>query len=148
MTIRRAMADDIEAIVSMGLKFQATSEYAAHLRTSSERLRRLAIATLINPDAAFWLAESVSGEVVGMLAAGLHVQPMSEEVVGHEIVWWMDPAARGGRAAIGMLRAAEEWAKGRGATIFQMMAPNAHVGSFYERLGYAPIETHYQRRFE
>lgn len=142
---RAATLADTESITRMAVRFQRESEYATHLRSTEATLRAMVYATLTNPDAVVFLAEA-RGLVVGMLAAALAVQPMSQELVGHEVCWWVDPEVRGGRAAIQLLRRAEGWAADRGAKLFQMMAPNAHVGAFYERLGYVPIETHYQRR--
>ncbi len=95
---------------------------------------------------------ATADDVCGMLAAALYVQPFSGESIGAEIVWWMNPDARGGRTAIRLLREAERWAKDRGATTFQMMAPVGKTGTIlelgrlYEALHYEPIETHYQRR--
>jgi GNAT superfamily N-acetyltransferase len=146
MTIRRATVEDIEAIVAMGLRFQATTGYAAHLRATPDTLRDLSVTVLQSADAACWLAER-DGVVVGMIAAGLYTQPMSGERIGSEICWWMDEQARGGRTALRLIRAAEEWARGAGAVAFQMMAPTPAVGHFYEVLDYEPIETHYMRRF-
>lgn len=145
MTIRIATAADVDAIVAMGLHFQATTKYAMHLFATESTLRMLAAGILANPDAAIWVVES-SGALVGMLAASLYVQPMSGALIGTEICWWMDPSARGGRTALRLIRTAEQWAKDKGATVFQMMAPTAKVGAFYEALKYEQIEVHYQRR--
>jgi GNAT superfamily N-acetyltransferase len=146
-TIRAATAADVDAIVAMGLRFQATTTYATHLRATDPTLRALATGLLANPDAAIWLAEQ-DGTPVGMIAAALYTQPMSGERIGSEICWWMDPSARGGRTALRLLRTAEQWATDCGAVIFQMMAPTPEVGALYERLAYAPIETHYMRRLQ
>src|SRR4030095_5403739 len=145
MTIRAATAEDIDTIVAMGLRFQALTSYAAHLRATATSLRTLTAAVLANADAAIWLAER-GGRAVGMIAVGLYTQPMSGECVGSEICWWMDPEARGGRTALKLLHTAERWAAQQGATIFQMMAPTDAVGAFYERLHYELIERHYMRR--
>jgi GNAT superfamily N-acetyltransferase len=145
MTIRLASLADVDAIVAMGLHFQATTKYAMHLFATDSTLRMLATGLLTNPDAAIWVAEA-NGGLVGMLACALYIQPMSGALVGTEICWWMDPSARGGRTALRLIRTAEQWAKDKGATVFQMMAPTPKVGAFYEALKYEQIEVHYQRR--
>lgn len=144
-TIRPATAADTDRLVAMSLRFQATTKYAQHLRATPETVASLIAALLANADAIILVVERAE-TLVGMLAAAIYVQPMSLERVGSEIVWWMEPEARGGRAALRLLRTAEAWAGARGATVFQMMAPTADVGAFYEALDYTPIETHYQRR--
>ena len=148
-TIRAATLADVDTIVAMGLRFQATTSYAAHLRATAATLRTLAIGLVTNTDAAVILLLEDGAQVVGMLAASLYVHPMSAEIIGTEVCWWVEPAARGGRGALRLVRAAEAWARDRGAVVMQMMAPaggDADVGRFYEVLHYAPIETHYQRR--
>ena len=145
MTIRRATPDDLDVIVAMALRFQATTSYAQHLRATEATFRALATQLLASPEAAIWVADR-DGQVVGMIAAALYTQPMSGERIGSEVCWWMDPEARGGRTAIRLVRAAEQWAQAQGATVFQMMAPTKAVGALYEALQYAPIETHYMRR--
>lgn len=144
-TIRRATPADIDAIIAMGLQFQATTSYAHHLRATADTLRALATGVLQNGDAVIFLAER-DAVIVGMLAATIYQQIMSGERIGMELCWWMDPSARGGRTALRLLRTAEAWAVTQGATVFQMMAPTKEVGAFYEALHYTPIETHYQRQ--
>ena len=151
VTIRAATADDVPIIVDMALHFQDTTAYAHHLRATPSMMVRVVEQILTREDAGLWLADN-GGDVCGMLAAALYVQPFSGESIGAEIVWWMNPDARGGRTAIRLLREAERWAKDRGATTFQMMAPVGKTGTIlelgrlYEALHYEPIETHYQRR--
>jgi len=147
-TIRVATLDDVDTIVAMGLRFQATTSYAAHLRATAETLRTLAIGIIENVDGAvLFLLVSADGATVGMLAATLYTQIMSGEIIGTELCWWVDPEARGGRGALRLLRTAERWAADRGAVVMQMMAPpGSDIGRFYEALHYAPIEMHYQRR--
>jgi len=145
MLIRRADFCDMDALIAMALRFQMTSTYAEHLRATPETFRTLVMNLLSHVGAAIWVADR-DGVPVGMIAAMLYVQPMSQEWIGREICWWMEPEARGGRTALKLIRTAECWAKERGAVVFQMMAPNAEVGRFYEALHYHPIETHYMRR--
>jgi hypothetical protein len=61
-----------------------------------------------------------------------------------ELMWYMDPAARGGGLAL--LARAERWAAEMGAQQIQMIAPatNPRVGRLYEHRGYRALETSYQ----
>jgi len=83
--------------------------------------------------------------VVGVIALVLVTQPMSGETIATELVWWVDPNARGGRAALELLAAAETWAKLNGATRLQMIAPSDKVCRFYEKLGFDRVEVAYMR---
>jgi GNAT superfamily N-acetyltransferase len=143
-TIRRATETDLDALVKMSLRFQA-EVYVRHLFATVETFQRLARLLLTSSTTAVWIA--CDGDTpVGMFAAALYHQPMSGELIGSEVCWWMEPEARGGRTGLRLLRLAETWAKDQGAATFQMMAPTKAVGRFYERLDYEQIETLYQRR--
>jgi N-acetylglutamate synthase-like GNAT family acetyltransferase len=141
--IRDATTADIPAIVAMGLRF-ADTEYHAFLPANAECLATFAANLLAHDASAIFVAER-DGALHGFLAVSSYVQPMSGELIGTEVAWWIDPEARGGRDALKLLAAAEAWARARGATRFQMIAPTDHVAAFYERLGFARVEMHYQR---
>jgi GNAT superfamily N-acetyltransferase len=145
MTIRRADHRDVDALVAMALRFQESTNYAAHLRATAESFRRLIETILDNDTAAIWVAAR-EDRPVGMMAATLYLQPMSGECIGAELCWWMEPEARGGRTALRLIRTAEHWARSGGAVLFQLTAPTPAVGQFYEALQYQPVETQYLRR--
>jgi len=142
MTIRQATAEDVPAIVAMGERFIAT-EYPQAIRFNPQGIAALAQALIAGAGVVF-LADDFSG-TVGMMALTTYAQPMSQELVATEVVWWMEPEARGGRAAMKLLKAGEAWARAQGATRFQMIAPSEDVCRFYERVGFERIEVHYQR---
>lgn len=142
-TIRVATDADVPAIVAMGLRFASTT-YHDCLPANAECLTALAETILVNEAATIFVADQ-AGALTGMLAAQTYVQPMSGETLGTEICWWMEPEARGSRAAMRLLKAAEAWAKARGAVRFYMIAPTDQVAAFYERLGFTRVEIHYQR---
>lgn len=61
-------------------------------------------------------------------------------------VFWRSEA---GGVGVKMLKKAEQWAQGKGATISGMFTPikmePEKVGKLYERLGYAPTERTYMK---
>jgi GNAT superfamily N-acetyltransferase len=144
VTFRLAELADVDALVAMAVRFQ-DEVYVRHLFATPETFRALTTALLQSPNAEIFLA-CRDDEPVGMLAATLYVHPMSGDLWGSELCWWIEPEARGGRAALRMLRAAERWAYERGAVFFQMMAPTPDVCRFYKALHYHPVETHFLRR--
>lgn len=141
--IRQATHADIPRIVAMGERF-IDDVYPAALTFNGEALSTLA-AQLIDGAGVVFVAESGSGDVLGMMALIVVTQPMSGETVATELVWWIDPDARGGRAALALLATAEEWAKLQGAKRLQMIAPSDRVCRFYERLGFQRVEVAYMR---
>lgn len=143
MTIRRLTERDVPAVVEMGLRFLASPEYRTYFTGDASRLEILIRMGVGSEGMASWVAEHEDGTLVGMLGVVVFNHPMSGERVASEIAWWVNPEARG----IGMrlLREAERWAKAQGATRLLMVAPNDRVGGFYQRLGFSPVETSYQR---
>lgn len=141
MTLRRAEEADVPAIVAMGARF-IDAEYPGAIRFSAEGIGTLA-RNLIAGGGVVLVAEAIAP--VGMMALSTYLHPMSGERIATEIVWWMDPDARGGRAALKLFAAGEAWAREQGAVKLQMIAPSDKVGQFYERLGFERIEVHYQR---
>ncbi len=107
----------------------------------SSRIAASVTFLLENPDAAIFL--SGNGTPTGMIAMLAYDHPFSGERIAFEVVWWVDPEARGD--GLRLLRAAEEWARDQGIKKMQMIAPNERVGVLYQRLGYLPVETSFQR---
>ena len=145
MTIRPAVALDADDLERMARDFVASSPYGALLKLDSSRVRDLIDAMLESEDAMIFVAQGAGGDVVGMIALQVLEHPMSGDQMATELVWWVDPARRG-TAGVRLLRIAEMWAKSRGATLLQMVAPDARVGEFYAAVGYQAAETAYMKR--
>ncbi len=118
--------------------------YPAALTFDGEAISALA-ASLIDGAGVVFVAEQSPSEVIGMIALLVVDHPMSHELVATELVWWMDPDYRGGRAALALLHEAETWAKLQGAKRLQMIAPSEKVCRFYEKLGFERVEVAYMR---
>lgn len=142
MTIREATSGDIAALVAMGTRFLG-SVYAQKIHANAEALTRLSLGLLASPDAVIYVAEA-GGTVVGMMGLMRYEHPMSGEPTASEIMWWVEPDARG--SGVRLFRVGEAWAKATGATVIQMIAPSPEVERFYTRVGYEPVERTYQRR--
>lgn len=139
--IRRATLDDRDRLVEMGQRFVAETPYAGLIAINPERLSASVAGILTNPAGAVFV--SGSDPLTGMIAMLAYDHPFSGERTAFEVVWWVEPEARGD--GVRLLRAAEQWARDEGITKMQMVAPDARVGEFYKRMGYAPVETSYQR---
>lgn len=143
--VREATFDDVPNIVDKAMAFNRSTEYRAHIVFDPDLVHDTVVRLIQSAQGLMLLAER-DGVATGMLAAAISVHPLSGETIATEIVWWMDAAARGGRAALQLLRQYEKWARAQGATVLQMVAPNTRTGGFYTRLGFAEVETLYQRR--
>lgn len=141
MTIRPAIAADISALVHMGERFLAASPYADVLTKNPQQMATLC-QQLIDGTGVILVLDGGSGPV-GMI--GLYCAPhfLSGDLSVGEVFWWVDPDQRG--QGVRLMRAAETWARERGAVAMQMVAPDDRVGALYQRLGYQPVERTYLR---
>jgi acetyltransferase (GNAT) family protein len=141
MKIRRAKGEDLPALVEMGRKFLSNEDYQGVIAFDGQHVENLMVRLGSSPDSILLVADD-GGTLTGMIAFVVYPHPISLERVGGEVFWWADKPGSGLR----LLRAAETWAEAQGATILQMIAPNARVGKLYERFKYRKVEELWQRR--
>ena len=142
--IREATPHDAARIVEMGRKFFLSGPYRAQLEDKPERFLGFTSALIANPSAKVLVAEDVNGFVVGVLAILLSPHYLSGELVGVELIWYVEPEHRG-QVSLELFWAAEKLAKEMGAVRMQFTAPNEQVGAIYKRLHYTQLEVGYQR---
>lgn len=143
MTVREATAADVPEMVTMGLRFIASSPYAVHLTPDPERMALVVERLVEDPRGLALVLEQRGGALVGMLGVMVDAHFLTGLPTMSELFWWAEPVARG--HGLRLLRAAERWAKAQGAVVAQMIAPTEDVGRLYLRLGYEPLERSYQR---
>jgi GNAT superfamily N-acetyltransferase len=142
MTIRPATLADVPRLVAMG-RAQLVATYGDAVADAPDALAALATQLVTAPTAACFVAER-DGDVVGMIGVVGYAHHLSGEPTAGEVMWWVEPDARG--CGVALLKRAERWAAETGARTIQMIAPARHpvVGRLYERRGYVPVETTYQ----
>lgn len=140
--IRAATTDDAARLHEMGQRFVAETAYRDIIAVDPERLAATIAHLLDNPNGAVLVSDE-GGALTGMIAVLAYDHPFSGERTAFEVVWWVEPEARG--AGVRLLKAAERWARDQGIRKMQMVAPNPRVGALYERLGYSPVEMSFQR---
>lgn len=140
--IRQATVEDRERLAEMGRRFAAETEYRELVNVDPARIQATVDHMLSNPDGVVFVS-GTDATTTGMIALLAYDHPFSGERTAFEVVWWVNPEARGD--GVRLLRAAEGWALDRGIRKMQMVAPNERVGALYKRLGYAPVEISYQR---
>jgi GNAT superfamily N-acetyltransferase len=140
--IREATADDIPALVRMGMQFSDTV-YADRMDAQPEAIAG-SLVSLLDSEIGQVFVSVRSGQVTGVIVLVRFVQPFSGQVTVSELAWWVDPGARG--HGVRLLQRAEQWAKEQGAVWLQVAAPSEAVGRLYERMGFEPLEVAYQRR--
>ncbi|MDQ3170236.1 MAG: GNAT family N-acetyltransferase [Acidobacteriota bacterium] len=143
MMMRKATSDDVPRLVEMGHRFLSSTSYAGAIADNPDQMAATASMLIEHPHGCVLVAENEAHALVGMLGAIVYAHHISGESVCGEVFWWVEPEHRG--VGVRLLRAIETWATGKGALKMQMIAPTPDVCVLYERLGYAPVETAYQR---
>ena len=140
--IRHATPEDWPRIVEMATRFVAETRYSDFIEISQEQVESSLDAITNSPNSVVLVSGS-DGHITGMIVVMICPHPFSGERIAYEVVWWVDPEARGD--GVRLLRAAEKFGKDSGAKKMNMVAPNDKVAHFYERLGYEKVEVAFQR---
>lgn len=154
--IRRAGLKDLEAVLALGRRFIAGSQYAGMMGVDPDYMRPTIGGLMGNPAVTVFLATR-QGEPVGLIAAAIGPN-LSGELWCEELAWWVDPASRGGtRAGYRLLRRLITHARQNDCLCLKMTAPynpelsadllpGGLVGKLYRREGMVPYEVAYLMR--
>lgn len=137
--IRKATADDVRAITSLGLQF--IGKLKVNTAPDPDRVAEAIGAVVCGDRSAGFVAER-NGQVVGFILGAL--VPLwwdSFDWSAIELAWWLNPEARGGSAAVRLVQQFEAWAAACGVHRVVLsdveFEDNAHpAGVLIERLGY------------
>jgi GNAT superfamily N-acetyltransferase len=133
--IRAATAADLDSLVRLlGLLFSIEADF----RPNPPRQRHGLLLMIEEPERRVVLVADRAGAIIGMVT----VQLVVSTAEGAPSAWVedmvVDEKARGGGVGRRLLQAAERWARGRGATRFQLLADRANrpAHRFYRRMGW------------
>lgn len=146
MEVRKATLADVPAIVRMGAKFYATTDYRHFADFCPDTVGDL-VGVMI--DRGVCLLAVRDGEPVGM--AGLVVAPFMfnrTKTAAYEVMWWVDPDAQGEGAGKALLSAIEPACREAGCDAIQMVhlaTSPPQAGALYERMGYRHSESSYTK---
>ena len=79
--------------------------------------------------------------LTGFILAVLDIGVYGSHVRGAKVTWVSEHPGDGAR----LLKAAEEWARSQGATRFTASAPDPRSAKLLKRLGYAEVETSFEK---
>ncbi len=82
----------------------------------------------------------------GVLLAAAAASPFRPALWADEILFWIDPAARGGPGAAALLDAYEDWARDLGASLVGLSAIESRAETLFARRGYVAAERKMMRR--
>jgi len=103
--------------------------------------------TIRNADTQNAFLMIVDGSCQGLIYGSRWQSPMSGKVIFQETIWYVNESFR--RYGISLLREVEKLLKSQGVNIMIMAvlenSKTEKIKTFYERLGFKPMETHYMR---
>ena len=142
MTVRRAVASDRSRCLQLARNFHIAS--GLQIPFSPAYASLLFDACLCEPDRLCLVLDD--NGVQGVLAAQAGSLPIAPVKAATELIWWIEPNARG-RAAIEMLDAYENWARERGCVFANMVGLGSDPlpARLYERRGYIAAERHFMK---
>lgn len=140
--IRAATEGDVPRIMEMGLTFQRLY-YADKMPENREQLESTVRGLLTNEKARILVSENGHG-VDGMISFVVTPHPFSGELDALELVWWVEPEARG-TLGLRLLREAGQAAAQMGAKKLVMISPTPTIDQLYKKLGYTEVEKVFQR---
>jgi hypothetical protein len=137
---------DLERCVELWSDFTKEIEVALG-ETSLDRSRQIkqgVFNAMTSPDCCVLTSEDRNGLLIGQLSKN----PIWNEVVAIETIWWIDPKARNLKLAKGFIDYFNNWSKANKAKYIVMgSAPSMKSSSIlYSRLGFKPFEATYIRR--
>ncbi len=138
--IRVATVGDLPALVALGQRFREESVYADRLAENPDQMVTLGTKLLSEPHSTIFALERQQ-QIVGMIGLTIFPHPISGVITAAEVIFWVNPDHRG--HGLALLRRAEAWARAKGATTLQLVAPTREVETLYQRLGYAVWEVAY-----
>lgn len=141
MTIRKATLEDMPQLMAMGEQFAQYAPYDVEYSAASTEQFLIGLWNM----GGVTLVSEVDGRIAGAICGA--ISPVwyapSTRIAG-ELAWWVDPNHRGGRHAIGLVKAFEQWAKDNGASFVSLcdMRINGDypAGPLFERMGYHTAE--------
>lgn len=137
MKLRMATVDDLPAIVMLGRVMHQESSFAP-MNYDMDRVKET-ISDLINKSQFVVVAEDKNGKVIGGMVGMVTQSWFGRDMVANDLALFVASDARGGVAAIKMMKAFVHWAKLAGAKQIRPGVTTGHARAekLFERLGFA-----------
>lgn len=137
MKLRMATVDDLPVIVMLGRVMHQESSFAP-MNYDMDRVKGT-ISDLINKSQFVVVTEDTNGEVIGGMVGMVTQSWFGRDMVANDLALFVAGDARGGMAAIKMMKAFVHWAKLAGAKQIRPGVTTGHerAEQLFERLGFA-----------
>ena len=146
INIREATEED--ALDCLILFKQFHKESKVPYSWDAKKTQEVFIQTLPLENFVTFVAER-ENDVVGFIC-GLYAEPFfSSEKISTEVAWFVNKEYRNSTAGFRLMKAYEEWAKGKGVKYVGMtyLENITDLSEVYEKKGYSKAETQYMKEF-
>ena len=147
--VRRAVVGDIPHMVMIGRRFIAESGYEKRGIHGNPNKLHESFERSISDDASGVFVVECAGVIIGVASAVKFTTYFSDAPMSIELFWWVDPAHRGGSAALRLMQALEDWSWASGCAAFSMVDIvdiDGPATSIYERRGFDMVERTWMKR--
>ena len=144
MRIRPADVQDAIPLAELGKVLHQTSAFAG-MTLDLDKSASYLISLILNTSGDYfvWVAENDAGEVVGGMAGYCVPSWFGPDKLASDISLFIKPEARGGMAAVRLIKKFIEWAKERGAKQIRPGVSTGEIGSaaegLYSKLGLSRV---------
>jgi len=148
--IREAILQDVDQIVSLGVKFIKDSPMFRDHPINIKRMQQYAIRTIREENRCYFVDDR-DGKIVAFLSGYISPMIYSDDLVANEQLMFIDPDYKSStRVGIRLMRKFEEWSRSKGVKIM-WFSPTSHGvddrwNSFCKTLGYVPQGGIFQKR--
>lgn len=146
MKVEVATPEDATEIAALGRLLHDTSSYADIPYNEAKVVTLMQHLTQGGDNVVFVVRRD--GEIVGGIAGSVAPQWFSDELLGYEFSFFVEPSARNSGAAVKLLLAFKSWCKARGAKKVRIgITTGIHeelTGKFYRRMGFQDAGTLFQ----
>lgn len=139
MIVRPFLRKDFDKLWDLAQKMWRESPAYQGIEISEEKLRRLGERILKSQELCGFVAENGDG-IQGFFAGFVSEYYFGNQNTASDLALFVDPGKRGGRAAILLIRAYEQWARSHGVEEISLGITTGvnqeRTAQLYERLGY------------
>jgi GNAT superfamily N-acetyltransferase len=142
VAVRRAEPGDLARIADMVEDMRRESVYR-DMPANRPKMEAFLGHLLQNPATVLFVAVDSGGEISGFYAGRIGDYWFSDAKAAFDIIFYVRPDRRGGRAALELWKAFSDWGRSMGAvhvwpSISSGIAPD-RFASFYQKLGMEPV---------
>jgi GNAT superfamily N-acetyltransferase len=152
MIIRPTEPVDTDYLILLAEMMRAESPAYRRLTIDPEKLKAIGDQSLLHPDRFCIRVAEHKGRIVGFILGYVNEVYFGHDLVASDLGLFVPQTNRGGRIALALIKAFEDWARDNGAGAVQLGITTGvqpeRTGEFYQHLGYSEFGIVYRKQIE